>query len=271
MFGVVRASSVVEYASGKGVNVARVLAALDHTCTVLQFAGGQTGLRLQRELDSCGIACRSIPIRDATRICSTILPSSGYLEVIEPSPEITPQEWTRMVRVLDEVRDSFETLAVCGSWPGKPPAEFLQLLEKRPMQQRVYLDGLHGAESLLRAGIFCLKLNAMEIRQLAGIAEVEEAMSTLRARWPVEHVVVTDEDRAVRWLGPDGRAELQVEPAMQVQNPVGAGDSFLAGLIHEVENGVAMGAALQRAIDLAARKLRFNLPEDAVKSTSLFP
>ena len=52
---------------------------------------------------------------------------------------------------------------------------------------------------------------------------------------------------------------------------MGAGDSFLAGLIHEVENGVAMGAALQRAIDLAARKLRFNLPEDAVKSTSLFP
>ncbi|MDG4863381.1 PfkB family carbohydrate kinase, partial [Streptomyces sp. T-3] len=55
-----RVTDVTERPGGKGLNVARVLAALGHETTVCGFAGGSTGRALSEQL-----AASSAGVRDA--------------------------------------------------------------------------------------------------------------------------------------------------------------------------------------------------------------
>ncbi|MYX42455.1 1-phosphofructokinase, partial [Streptomyces sp. SID89] len=63
-----RVTEVTERPGGKGVNVARVLAALGHEVTVTGFAGGTTGGELRDRLAALpGIVDALAPVAGATR------------------------------------------------------------------------------------------------------------------------------------------------------------------------------------------------------------
>ncbi|MFI6538913.1 1-phosphofructokinase family hexose kinase [Nonomuraea sp. NPDC050547] len=65
--GVNRVSAVHRRAGGKGVNVARVLAALGHDVLAVGLAGGPTGQAVLSDLDSAGLAHAFTPIAGESR------------------------------------------------------------------------------------------------------------------------------------------------------------------------------------------------------------
>ncbi|MDE0026967.1 MAG: PfkB family carbohydrate kinase [Spirochaetaceae bacterium] len=71
-----RVREVHRSAAGKGVNVARVLAALQAPTTLLAYLGGPNGMRVRRELESEGIATEVIDTAADTRTCVTLLESA---------------------------------------------------------------------------------------------------------------------------------------------------------------------------------------------------
>lgn len=63
-----RVTEVTERPGGKGLNVARVLAALGHRVTATGFAGGRTGRSVRDQLaDTSGVVDALVPVAGATR------------------------------------------------------------------------------------------------------------------------------------------------------------------------------------------------------------
>ena len=72
-----RVREVHRSAAGKGVNVARVLAALQAPATLLAYLGGPNGARVRQALAGEGIAAEVIDTAADTRTCVTLLESAG--------------------------------------------------------------------------------------------------------------------------------------------------------------------------------------------------
>ena len=83
-----RVREVHRSAAGKGVNVARVLAALQVPATLLAYLGGPNGMRVRRELERAGIAAEVIDTAADTRTCVTLLESARSAR--EPDDEHRP-------------------------------------------------------------------------------------------------------------------------------------------------------------------------------------
>jgi len=83
-----RVRKVHRSAAGKGVNVARVLAALQAPATLLAYLGGPNGVRVRQALDREGIPAEVIDTASDTRTCVTLLESARSAR--EPDDEHRP-------------------------------------------------------------------------------------------------------------------------------------------------------------------------------------
>src|SRR4051812_9716470 len=104
--GVNRATSVRQFASGKSVNVARVLHMLGEPCMATGLLGGDSGKFMRQDMDSTGIAHDFVaPPPPATRLSLTLLdeatrPATELIE--EPSPP-PPQAFDDLLDKLEEL------------------------------------------------------------------------------------------------------------------------------------------------------------------------
>jgi tagatose 6-phosphate kinase len=87
---------VVQRPGGKGLNVARVLAAIGHGTVVTGFAGGLTGKELRELLaEERGITDELVPTQGSTRRTVGVVDEAGGGATLfnEPGPHISPEEW----------------------------------------------------------------------------------------------------------------------------------------------------------------------------------
>lgn len=115
-----RVSEVTERPGGKGVNVARVLAALGHEVTVTGFTGGATGRVVQERLASVpGVVDALVPITGATRRTIAVVDdrSGDTTQLNEPGPTVTPTEWSAFQEAYEHLLTSASAIALCGSLP----------------------------------------------------------------------------------------------------------------------------------------------------------
>jgi 1-phosphofructokinase family hexose kinase len=233
---VLRATSSRVDFGGKGFNVSRMLASLGTPSVALGFAGGRTGDALREGLEQLGIATEFVPIAGETRTNISIVPHdhARHIKVNEPGPAITDSERAALV---ERVR----TLARPGDWwvlagslpPGLAPGLYAELIDIiQSAGARVLLDTSGEA---LRAGCaarpFLLKPNGYEASQLTGrpVDTPAEALAAAQALASIEQVVISL-GAAGAVLVAGGRGWLATPPAIVQRNPIGAGDSLVAGL-----------------------------------------
>lgn len=243
---------------GGGINVARVLHRFGLNVEAIFLAGGATGDAFEELLGRAGLARRRVSIADDTRTSLTIHERStgeDYRFVPE-GPTITDGELLACREAI--AGESCDYFVASGSLPPGIPDDFYATAGEaaRKHGARFVLD-TSGAElraALSAGGIFLLKASKEELDRAAA-AEIVE---TGRA----EHVALT--------LGRDGAFLVNSEgtfslPALETKpvSTVGAGDSFLAGMVYALATGseplealrigVAAGAAatLSEGTDLA--------------------
>ncbi|MFC9155933.1 1-phosphofructokinase family hexose kinase [Streptomyces bauhiniae] len=251
-----RVSEVVERPGGKGVNVARVLAALGYGVTVTGFAGGPTGQVLRERLaDVPGITDALVPVAGPTRRTVAVVDqrTGDTTQLNEPGPHIGPAEWAAFLRAYDTLLADARAVALCGSLPpGVPVGAYAGLIRvARTAGVPVLLDT--GGEPL-RRGIAArpdiVKPNAAELAELTG--SHEPARATRDARRRGAQAVVAS-------LGADGLLAATPEghwraapPARLRGNPTGAGDAAVAGLLSGLVDGLPWPDRLTRATALSA-------------------
>ncbi|MFJ8083424.1 1-phosphofructokinase family hexose kinase [Streptomyces sp. NPDC096205] len=250
-----RVSEVVERPGGKGLNVARVLAALGHRVTVTGFAGGGTGRAIQERLTATpGVVDALVPVAGASRRTVAVVDEStgDTTQLNEPGPLITPSEWSAFQEVYADLLASASAVALCGSLPpGVPVGAYAGLVRTaRAAGVPVLLDT--GGEAL-RRGVAArpdlIKPNADELAELTGSHEPLRATQDARRRG-ARSVVASLGAEGLLAVTPEGRWRA-APPARVPGNPTGAGDSAVAGLLSGLVENLPWPDRLARATALS--------------------
>ncbi|MFE0471966.1 1-phosphofructokinase family hexose kinase [Streptomyces sp. NPDC058947] len=250
-----RVSEVTERPGGKGVNVARVLAALGHEVTVTGFTGGATGRVVQEKLAEVPrVADALVPVSGATRRTIAVVDerTGDTTQLNEPGPVITPAEWSAFQEAYADLLHGVLAVALCGSLPpGVPVGAYAGLVRTaRAAGVPVLLD---TSGEPLRRGVAArpdiIKPNADELAELTGSYEPLRATQDARRRGA---------GAVVASLGPEGLLAATREgrwratpPAPVRGNPTGAGDSAVAGLLSGLADHLPWPDGLTRATALA--------------------
>jgi 1-phosphofructokinase family hexose kinase len=232
-----RAAEVREYASGKSVNVAKVLRTLGHNAVATGFVGGTRGAMLGQYLDEAGVPHAFIDAEVETRLCTTVIDRStgDVTELVEDARPIEGPAWQMLSKRLEELLPRASTWVFSGTIaPGAPPDFYTGFLARfRGKNPQVLIDarGEPLREALRQPGVVA-KCNREEFEDTVGTkfsteAELRRAME--RAAPQGGALVVT--------LGVDGAVAYEVGrfwrvhvPPVKVISAVGSGDAFAAGL-----------------------------------------
>ncbi|WP_407838517.1 1-phosphofructokinase family hexose kinase [Streptomyces sp. DSM 116496] len=253
-----RVTEVTERPGGKGLNVARVLAAIGHEVTATGFAGGPTGHLVRERLatSSPGVRDELVPCAGTTRRTLAVVDeaSGDTTQFNEPGPLITAAEWSGFLSRYEALlTGGARAVALCGSLPpGVPVGAYATLVRAaRAAGVPVLLDTSGEA---LRRGVAArpdvIKPNAAELAELTGSRDPLPATRDARRRGA--HAVVTS-------LGPAGLLAATAlgtwraaPPRTLTGNPTGAGDSAVAGLLSALTEGLPWPDRLTRAVALSA-------------------
>jgi 1-phosphofructokinase family hexose kinase len=251
------------FASGKGVNVARVIKQLNGQVLCAGFVGGFTGKLFQSLADQEGIQGSWTESAHEMRESITVFDPQSRQDATSfcpYGPTIYEPEWDNFVANLVSLAENVENLSISGNIPPGIKAEQFYSLVKGLGERRkkVWLD---VSGEMLRAGVsanpFAVKVNAKEISELAnqpvhGKIEALSLSKTIRKTYGIEIVGVT--------LGPEGAVcssgwgdfSIHPIPFPRVTSSIGCGDAFLGAMLTKFEEGCPIEACLQAAAAAAA-------------------
>ena len=255
---VLRATATRVDCGGKGFNVARMLAALRAESVALGFAGGHTGGMLRDGLAALGIATDFVWIAGETRTNVSIVTADydRHIKVNEPGPTISASEQAALRVRVRELAHSGDWWVLAGSLPPGVASTFYAdlITDIQSSGARVILD-TSGAS--LRHGYaarpFLLKPNAAEAGELTGlpIISAEQALAAAVAMPGIAQIVISM-GAAGAVLVDAGRGWLATPPPIQQHNPIGAGDSLVAGLAWGLSQALAPAEMLRWGVACGA-------------------
>jgi len=261
-----RVAHVREAAGGKGVNLARAVAALAGAASTagggvrsaVVVAGplaGFNGRKFRALLEAEGLSGAHTDVAGETRECTIVLGGSGHpTEINEAGPAVDEAAWRALLAGLPDGR-----LVVSGSLPpGTPAAVFTALLAARG---DAFVVDAHGTALLaaLDSGAELVKPNRRElegIARLLGLASPEDPLATavdLRRRYGTRVLATLGDEGAL--LVADERLHAQA-PRVDVTNPIGSGDCLLGAFLWAEESGEPAERALALAVAAGADNAR---------------
>jgi 1-phosphofructokinase len=263
---VVRLTGATTEPGGKGVNVARAVAAAGRdVLSVLPAADHDPIVRALREL---GLGLHAVPVEAPVRTNYTVTePDGTTTKLNEPGHPLTAEVRAALAAALHGHAAADGWVVLSGSLPpGTPAGWYADLVTAlRGTGARIAVDTSgEPLRALLAAGPSgapdLLKPNDEELAQLTGIPEPDladpaaalAAVRTLHERGVAE-VLLTLGAQGALLSTADGGVWSARPPQIAVRSTVGAGDSSLAGFVlaalagaepaERLRNAVAYGAA----------------------------
>ena len=249
---------------GGGINVARVVQRLGGACVALFPVGGTSGAQLLRLLAAEQVPTVPVPIAGDTRESLHVRDRSAAEDYrfVMPGPNVAASEWQACLQHLTSMAVVPRYLVLSGSLPPGVPVDFYAQLVRlmRERGSRLVLDASGPAlAAALEAGVYLVKPSLRELRELSGQALESET------QWRAAAQQLVDAGRAevvVLSLGAQGalmvsRQETVFAPALAVpvSTTVGAGDSFVGGMVHALAGGASLRDAFGRGVAAASAAL----------------
>ncbi|MCB2017153.1 MAG: 1-phosphofructokinase family hexose kinase [Hydrogenophaga sp.] len=242
-----RCGETLHDAGGGGVNVARVLTRLGGDCTSFCPTGGPSGHWLELRMREEGLDCAFLPIADETRVSFTVHEQSTGAEFrfVMPGPHLSEAEWTACLEHLQGLSDFPDLIVASGSLPPGVPSDFYARVARLCRQRggKLLLDASGPAlAEALAEGVFLFKPNLKELGQLVGRtldtpAQWQAAAQQLVDQGKTEVVALTLGHLGALLVTAD--AQWFSPPLeMTVSSAVGAGDSFVGGLVWAWQQGM---------------------------------
>jgi 6-phosphofructokinase 2 len=247
---------------GGGINVARVVQRLGGTPLAVYPAGGPQGEMFRRLLDDEDLAQQAVPIDRLTRESFAVREkaTNQQYRFSVPGPTLSETEWRNCLAALQELDPVPDYVVLSGGLAPGVPDDFYGRVASWAMGNgaRVILD-THD-EPLrqgVEAGVFLLKPNLRELRQLMGQAlegeeEQERALQRIVEDGGARYVVLSLGAAGAIFAAEAGTKRLRA-PTVTIRSKVGAGDSMVGGIVwalaagfgplEAARFGVAAGAA----------------------------
>ena len=227
-------------AGGGGVNVARELTRLGADVLAFYTAGHSTGRVMYSLLQQEGVPCHPHPISGFPRESFTVLEhNTGHeYRFVLPGPEILQEEWEDALVQIGNLCKPQTLVVASGSLPPGVPVDFYARVSQVVQAAQGALIVDTSGEPLAAAlahGVYMLKPSLHELRDLCGqpltsLYAVRTAASELVQRKAAQIVVVSMGEMGAM-LVMDGAAWYAPPLHVVVHSAVGAGDSFVAGMV----------------------------------------
>jgi 1-phosphofructokinase len=274
--GIVRLAGSSTEPGGKGVNVARALAAAGgDVVSVLPAAAADPIVTALRTL---GLELATVPVHEPVRTNYTLVdPAGTTTKLNEPGAALTEATRAALSGILHGHAAAAQWVVLSGSLPpGTPAGWYADLVRSlRDTGARIAVDTSEAPLlALLAAGPDAapdlLKPNAEELAQLAGLSEEEvlgdpaamlAAVRVLHDRGVAEVLLTLGGDGAVLSTA-DGGLWSATPPRITVRSTVGAGDCSLAGHLLASLAGAPPAERLRSAVAYGAASA--SLPGSAV-------
>jgi len=231
---------------GGGVNVSRAIKKLGGESILLYPAGGLTGARLQELLDQEDLDHHRFPIAGLTRESLVILEESTGRQYRfgMPGPELREQEREQFLDELSFVEPAPDYLVVSGSLPPGVPTDYYTRVvrtgKNRGAKAVIDVSG-EALEKVLKEGVYLIKPNIREFRELVGKDIKEESQIKAEAQKMVKNGYC---EMLIISLGSAGALMISSEiserilpPTVPIVSKVGAGDSMVAGIVLSLARG----------------------------------
>ena len=253
---IMRSSNLRIDFGGKGFNVSRMLKSLDVENVALGFVGGHTGKLIMEGLKSIGIRVELTQIVGETRTNNSIVGEmeGHYVKINEKGPAVSDEEIVSLLQKINALVQPGDFWILAGSLPNNVPADIYARIIHQVNQADAYAV-LDTSGDPLRLGIqenpFLIKPNIYELgfllgKEIGNSRRLPEFVSELHDQGVPNILISLGEDGAFlsdskqHWYG---RA-----PEIDVQNPIGAGDAMVAGMVWRLIKGDTIGAALPWSI-----------------------
>ncbi len=252
-----------KHPGGGGVNVARVLHRLGANCVALYLAGGVTGERHHKLMSAEKVRCHVMPIAEETRESFSVheTSSGNDFRFVLPGPNVSAAEYEACFDYVAQHMPKQFLVISGGLAPGVPDNFYARLAALAKQHGvRVVLDANGPAlTEALKVGIYLFKPSLRELRDLTGQALPDEASQAAAAQQLVQS---GQADIVAVSLGADGALVVSATEhwrarsiKVDVQTTIGAGDSFVAGMVWSLARGDRLVKAFQYGMASGAAAL----------------
>lgn len=251
---VMRARYVENTPGGKGLHVANVVTILKEDCIVTGLLGGKSGEFIEKRIKEYGIKQDVVKISDETRSCLAFITDDlMQTEVLEPGPEVSEIELQCFLDKYMDLIGRATIVVASGSVPENVPNNiYRKLIEIANSKGKRFLLDTSG--ELLREGIegepYFIKPNIDEIEALTGrkVTSIENAIREIKEFQSkgIKFVAISlgAEDSIAGFEGKFYKVNI---PKVEAVNPVGSGDSYVAGVAAAIQRGYKIEDTLKFA------------------------
>ncbi|MCA9837430.1 MAG: 1-phosphofructokinase [Trueperaceae bacterium] len=249
-----RATKVYRAAGGKGINVSRVAARLNHPTIAMGFIGGRAGLEIEDLLESEGVRTWFCHHKDSTRTNTIIQDTSGrQIRISGPGAKVKAKETQALMDSIFHLKAP-DFLTLSGSILKGMPLDFYKQAFDHANADgiRVAVDA-DGDElyHAVEAGVHVIKPNQYELERLTGksITTIDDAL--LASKDIVKkgvQIVLSSLGARGALLVSENEAWQAAPPKVKVDSAVGSGDSLLAGSLVALAEGKSYAEALQLGV-----------------------
>ncbi|MFO7811865.1 MAG: 1-phosphofructokinase family hexose kinase [Pelovirga sp.] len=237
---------------GGGINVSRAISSLGGQALAIFPAGGPSGMFLQKLLETENVSCRVQEIGGINRENFTVYEEDSDHEYrfVLPGPELTSGEWQSFFELLDALKPVPQYLVASGSLPPGVPEDFYARVARwaRAAGVRLVLDTSGPAlKAALDEGVYLIKPNRRELKNLSSqpienADDEEQFCRKLIEKGQCEVIALTLGKEGAMLVTDDEILRIKA-PALETKSSVGAGDSFVAGMVL----GLVRKLSLQKA------------------------
>lgn len=241
-----RCAAAQLHPGGGGVNVARVVQRLGGDCLALFLAGGVNGQRLRKLLDREQVRSHWIPIAGETRESFSVHETSSGRDFrfVLPGPALTAPEWQACLDFVSKLDVPPAYVVASGGLPPGVPDDFYAQLTRlaRSRGSRVVVDTWGPAlAAVLAEGVYLIKPSLQELRELTGLPlegepQWREAAKRIILAGQAQVVALSLGEDGALLVTPDRTLRARAVP-VKVASTIGAGDSFVGGLVWALNRG----------------------------------
>lgn len=259
-----RCTKTFKFPGGKGINVSRVLKNSGTDSVALGFVGGFTGEFINLTLNNLGIHTDFIKVKEDSRI-NVKIKSFDETDINADGPYIEKEALNLLLDKLNKLKDD-DILVLAGkiqsSLPNNLYSKIQDIANKNNVKVVVDTSGKALLESVKKKP-FLIKPNNFEIEEAFNIKikdkneliDYGKKLNTMGA----ENVIISLAGDGALLINNSG-VFFGNAPKGEVKNSVGAGDSLVAGFLHEYsksknildsfKRGIATGSASAFSLDL---------------------
>nr|WP_312291423.1 1-phosphofructokinase [Clostridium chromiireducens] len=268
------------YAGGKGINVSIVLKNLGVANTALGYVAGFTGDEILRQIESHGVTCDFIKLKEGFSRINVKLKSDGETEINGSGPDIKNEDLKILYEKLSHLTKG-DFLILSGSIPNSVPDDIYESIMSSLADRGVEFIVDATKDLLLKVlkfKPFLIKPNHHELAEMFDV-ELKSDEDIIKygrklQEMGAKNVLISMAGDGAILLPENSEAIKREVPKGELKNSVGAGDSMVAGFLcgylrnkdidEAFKMGIATGSASAFSEELATKDEVENLLKQIV-------